>query len=152
VRLGGWVIFGSQVSLHVHYCKRDEVDFTALLWRNNGGQNGFISRMLFSELYKNMVNKITFVGFREGDRPNRPPWICPWFESLFLKLASNILNWKDNMQRLSQVLLTCVLLPLPLLPVTRTMGLSSTARTKSSFAFHIGSCFRFSRSTKYMEE
>jgi len=30
--------------------------------------------MLFSELYKIMMNKVTFVGFRGGDRPNLPPW------------------------------------------------------------------------------
>jgi len=24
-----------------------------------------------------MVNKVTFVGIRGGDRPNRPPWIRP---------------------------------------------------------------------------
>ena len=29
--------------------------------------------MLFSELYKIMVNKFTFVSFRGDDRPNRPP-------------------------------------------------------------------------------
>jgi len=29
--------------------------------------------MLFSELYKMTVYKVTFEGFREGDRPNRPP-------------------------------------------------------------------------------
>jgi len=28
--------------------------------------------MLFSELYKIMVNKVNFVGFRGADRPNRP--------------------------------------------------------------------------------
>jgi len=28
--------------------------------------------MLFSKLYKNMVNKVTFFGFKEGDCPNRP--------------------------------------------------------------------------------
>jgi len=33
--------------------------------------------MLFSQLYKIMVNEVTFVGFRGGDRPNRPPWIRP---------------------------------------------------------------------------
>jgi len=32
-----------------------------------------MSRMLFFEMYKTMVNKVTFVGFRGGDRPNRPP-------------------------------------------------------------------------------
>jgi len=31
------------------------------------------SRMLFSELYKIMVNKVTFLGFRGGYRRNRPP-------------------------------------------------------------------------------
>jgi len=36
-----------------------------------------MSRMLFSELFKIMVKKVTFVGFRGGDRPNRPPWIRP---------------------------------------------------------------------------
>jgi len=36
--------------------------------------------MLFSELYKIMVKKVTFVGFRVGDRPNRPPWIRPWLQ------------------------------------------------------------------------
>jgi len=30
----------------------------------NGIENGLISRMPFSELYKIMVNKVTFVGFR----------------------------------------------------------------------------------------
>jgi len=44
------IIFGSHVSLRVHYCKRDEVYFTTLLWKNNGRQNSLISRMLFSEL------------------------------------------------------------------------------------------------------
>jgi len=29
--------------------------------------------MLFSVLYKIMVNKVTFAGFRGGDRPNRHP-------------------------------------------------------------------------------
>jgi len=29
--------------------------------------------MLFSDLYKIMVKKVTFVGFRGGDRPNLPP-------------------------------------------------------------------------------
>ena len=35
--------------------------------------------MLFSKLYKIMVKKITFVGFRGFDRP---PWIRPWPGSL----------------------------------------------------------------------
>ena len=36
--------------------------------------------MLFSELYKIMVKRVTFVGFRGGDRPNRRSWIRPWLE------------------------------------------------------------------------
>jgi len=33
--------------------------------------------MLFSELYRVMVKKVTFVGFRGADRPNRPPGSTP---------------------------------------------------------------------------
>ena len=44
--------------------------------KNNGRQNGLISRKLFSELYKIMVNKVTFV--IGGYRLNRPPWIHTW--------------------------------------------------------------------------
>jgi len=29
--------------------------------------------MLFPELYKLKVDEVTFVGFRRGDYPNRPP-------------------------------------------------------------------------------
>jgi len=38
VRLAGMisVIFGNQVLLQVHNCRRDEVYFTTLLWQNNG--------------------------------------------------------------------------------------------------------------------
>jgi len=71
------VIFGSQVSLRVHYCERDEVHFTTLLWQNNERQNGLKSRMLFSELHKIMAKKVTFIGFRGRGRPNRSPWIRP---------------------------------------------------------------------------
>jgi len=35
--------------------------------------------MLSSELYKIMVRKVTFEGFRRGDCPNRPPWVRHWF-------------------------------------------------------------------------
>jgi len=55
------VIFDSQLSSWVPYY---EIYFTTLLRRNNGRQNGLISRMLFSELYKIMVKKVTLVGFR----------------------------------------------------------------------------------------
>jgi len=44
-------VWWSPVSLRVHYCKRDGIYFTTLLWQNNGRQNGLII-MLFSELYK----------------------------------------------------------------------------------------------------
>jgi len=27
---------------------------------------------------KNMVKKVTFLGFKGSDRPNRLPWIRPW--------------------------------------------------------------------------
>jgi len=33
--------------------------------------------MLLSELYKIVVNKVTFVGFRVGYRPNQPPGYAP---------------------------------------------------------------------------
>jgi len=66
------VIFGSQVPLLVHYCERDEVCLTTLLWQNNGRQNGILLRMLFSEYYI-VMNKVTFLGFSGGDRPNRSP-------------------------------------------------------------------------------
>ena len=77
VRWGGGgeisLIFGSQVSLRVHCCKRDEAYFTTLLWQDGRRQNGLKSRSLFPELYKIMVNKVTFIGFRGGgDRPNLP--------------------------------------------------------------------------------
>jgi len=68
VRLGGRAIsdiFASQVSSRLRYrFKRDEANFTTLLWQNNGRYNDLTSQMLFSELYKSMVNKVTFVGFR----------------------------------------------------------------------------------------
>jgi len=44
------VIFGSQVSLQVHYCKTDQVCFTTLLLQNNGRPNSLMLRMLFSEV------------------------------------------------------------------------------------------------------
>jgi len=33
--------------------------------------------MLFSELYKIIANKVAFVGFRGGSRPNHPPGSAP---------------------------------------------------------------------------
>jgi len=69
---------------------------------NNGRQNGFISRMLFSELYKIMVNEVTSVGFKGGNRPPRiPPWSWPllyWrkFLSLLRNWTTSILHKKLN--------------------------------------------------------
>jgi len=59
--------------------KIDKIYFTTLLRQNNGRQNGLKCGMLFSEFYKIVMNKVTFVGFREDNRPNRFPWIQPWF-------------------------------------------------------------------------
>ena len=71
VRLGEVisVTFGSQVSLRVHSSMRDEVFFITLLWQNSGRQNGLISPMLFSELFKIMVKEVTFVGFTGAIAP-----------------------------------------------------------------------------------
>jgi len=62
-------IFGSRVSLGVQYSKRYEVHVTTLVWKNIGRKNGFVSRMLFFELYKIILNKVIFVGFRILDPP-----------------------------------------------------------------------------------
>jgi len=78
------VIFNSQVSLRVHYCIRDEEYFT----------NGLISRMLFSELHKIMVNKVTFISFRGDDRRNRPLWICPC--TTLHKIERLKITWEQN--------------------------------------------------------
>jgi len=75
VSVGGAIsaILGSQDSFRVHYCKKDEVYFTALLWQSNGQQNALISQILFSELQKIMVKRATFVGF-SGRLPQSPPY------------------------------------------------------------------------------
>ena len=39
--------------------------------------NSLTSRMFFSELYKIIMNKVTFLGFRGGYRPSRPPRSAP---------------------------------------------------------------------------
>ena len=98
VSLGGamLVIFGSQVSLRVHYCEKDEVCFTTLLWQNNGRQNGLISRMLFSKLFKIMVKKVTFIGFR-GERSPQSPTLDPPLSACHncwnkLRLCANVLS------------------------------------------------------------
>jgi len=67
------VIFGSQVSLQLCYCKRGEVQ---PILQNCCGKTmddkwPYIANV-FSELYKNMVNKVILQGFR-GATP--PLWI-----------------------------------------------------------------------------
>jgi len=52
---------------------------------------GLISRMIFSELCKIMVKKVTFVGFR-GGATNRPPWIRPCFLLIFCLMFSTF-SW-----------------------------------------------------------
>ena len=61
------VIFINQVSLRVRYCKRGDT-FNNTAMKKQWGQNGLILPMLFSELYKIMVNKVTFVFGRRADR------------------------------------------------------------------------------------
>ena len=63
------VIFSSQVSLHFHHCKRDEVYFTTSLWQNSAQKYGLISRMQSSDWYKIMLNEVTFVGFMGAIAP-----------------------------------------------------------------------------------
>jgi len=40
--------------------------------------------MVFSELYKMLVIKATFLGFRGGDGPNRPSLVRPWCKPCFV--------------------------------------------------------------------
>jgi len=58
--------------------KRGPVAITTFATISNPAlvQMGFISRMLFSELYKIMVKQVTFVGFR-GTIVPIAPWIRP---------------------------------------------------------------------------
>jgi len=74
VRLGGGGDFSniwhSSLIMGSLLHKRDVVYFTTLLWQNNGQQNWLISRMLFSELFKMIVKKVTFGGFREDEHLN----------------------------------------------------------------------------------
>ena len=68
----------------------DEVYLTALLWQNNGRQNGLISRRLFCELFKIMVKNVTFVGFKGGDRPNCPPWMLVLIKFAYCNIHTTI--------------------------------------------------------------
>jgi len=56
-------------------------------------QNDLISRMLFSELYKIMVNKVTFVGFRGGRSPPSGFALGARYSNDVLA-AYNVLNFK----------------------------------------------------------
>ena len=66
-----------------HYYDKTTDDKMALnrdQWKNSNLTKdlfGFGFDMLFSELCKIMVNKVTFVGFTGGDRPNRPSGPAP---------------------------------------------------------------------------
>ena len=72
----GWSIFSQ------HCCDKRQCTTTWLL-----------SRMLLSELYKIIVNKVTFSGFREGDRPplDPPPTSTPFI--LRLRLTSSLIRF-----------------------------------------------------------
>ena len=91
------VIFGRQLSLRVDCCTRDEVYFTTLLWQISGLQNGFISRMLFSELYKIMVDKVTFLGFRgviTSIAPLDPPLIRGLWKQVVASSMLVVMRWR----------------------------------------------------------
>jgi len=66
------VIFHSHVSLRVHSNQRGSIIHSIAVTKN-GRQNGLISRMLFSKLYKIMVKNVTFLGFRGGRSPQSYP-------------------------------------------------------------------------------
>ena len=74
----GWVIRNHKLLPPLR--KIDEIYFTTRLRQNNGRQNGLKYGMLFSDISKIVMKKVTFVGFREDNRPNRFPWIQPWFK------------------------------------------------------------------------
>ena len=83
--------------------ERWKVYFTTLLWQNNGRQNGLLTRMLFSELYKIMVNKLPSVGFGGDRSPQFPSWIRRWQNGWLVDLAILIylisLRYNGNKRR-----------------------------------------------------
>jgi len=81
VRLGR-VISDLTLTVKSHYRLTTVSQTKYTSQQNNGRQNGLISRMLFSEMQKNMVKKVTFLGFSWGDRPSRPPLDPPLASSL----------------------------------------------------------------------
>jgi len=58
--------------------------------------NGLVSQMLFSELYKIMVNKVTFVRFKGGDCPNGFPQIQPCLEADFIWKMTLFLHYRKS--------------------------------------------------------
>ena len=70
------VIFGSQVSLRVHYCKRDEVLHNTTVTKQWMTKWPYIANAVFQIVDNVMVTKVTLVGFSGGS--NRPfPGYCP---------------------------------------------------------------------------
>ena len=61
-------------------------------------ENGLISRMLFSELYKIMVKKVTFVGFRGAIAP-----IAPLDPPLFVQYCLKSNHKRNKFHRLNTV-------------------------------------------------
>jgi len=56
--------------------------------------------MMFFGLYKIMVNKVTFVGFRGGDRPNRPPGSAHALQYFFpMRLVWQLIGKKANLTK-----------------------------------------------------
>jgi len=60
------------VKSHYAFITVSRAYFTTLLWQNRERQNGLISLMLFSELFENMVNEVTFVSFTRSIAPIAP--------------------------------------------------------------------------------
>ena len=105
VGLGDFYNIGSQVSWQLHYCRREKVCFTKLLWKSNRRRrNGLISWLLFSNLHKVVVNKVTFVDFGGAIVPplDPPQTLCYiiringhffwWISRLWLN-SSAASNW-----------------------------------------------------------
>jgi len=67
------VIFASQVSQRLRTVQEMKYTSQHCCDKNNGWPNGLISRMLFSVLYKIIVNKVNFSGFTGRSLP----WISP---------------------------------------------------------------------------
>jgi len=107
--MGISVIFGSEVSLRVHYCKRDGVNFTTLLWKKKWTAKWpYIANADF-RIVQIMVKEATFVGFRGGGswtrcfettwmwfytseniwplRDKTPAWQFYWFTSIPFRIV-----------------------------------------------------------------